>query len=126
MSIPIIKQILEKEHELELAVLVGSQVDGRAHPESDWDIAIQWDRDMSFLDNLGNTETLRRKLAKALELEESKIDLIDLPRAGLAMKALVAEEGILLKGEESLVWSHFLLRVWSELEDYEWNKKRAV
>lgn len=126
MTTSTIRNVLENQPELELAVLVGSQADGRAHPESDWDIAIQWDRDMSFLDNLGNTETLRRQLAKALELEENKVDLIDLPRAGLAMRALVAEEGIPLKGEESLAWSHFLLRVWRELEDYEWDKQHAV
>jgi len=126
MTTSIIQQILEIEPELELAILVGSQANGSAHSESDWDIAIQWNRDISFVDNLGNTETLRRKLAKALELEESKIDLIDLPSAGLAMRAAVAEEGIPLKGEDSLAWSHFLHRIWRELEEREWNKQHAV
>ena len=52
--------------------------------------------------------------------------MIDLPRAGLAMRALVAEEGISLKGEDSLAWNHFLGRVWRELEDYEWDKEHAA
>jgi len=126
MEITIIQNILEIQPELELAILVGSQADGRAHSESDWDIAIQWTYEMSFLDNLANTETLRRKIAQALKVSEDKIDLIDLPRAGLAMRALVAEEGIPLKGEDNLAWNHFLARTWRDLEDYEWNKKHAV
>jgi len=126
MEITIIQNILEIQPELELAILVGSQADGRAHSESDWDVAIQWNHEMSFLDNLANTETLRRKIAVVLEVKEDKVDLIDLPRAGLAMRVLVAEEGIPLKGEECLVWNHFLGRVWRELEDYEWEKQNAA
>ena len=126
MTTSIIQHILEIQPELELAVLVGSQANDQAHSESDWDIAIQWKRDMTMLDNLSNTETLRRELATALKLTEDKVDLIDLPRAGLAMRALVAEEGISLKGEDSLAWNHFLGRVWRELEDYEWDKEHAA
>ena len=123
MTISNIKQVLQTQAELELAVLIGSRAEGRAHPESDWDIAIQWNREMSMLDNLANTETLRRKLAVALEVGEELVDLIDLPRAGLAMRALVAEDGITLKGEDTLAWNHFLGRVWRELESYEWEKQ---
>jgi len=126
MTTSIIQHVLEMQPELELAVLVGSQANGQARSESDWDIAIQWKREMTMLDNLSNTETLRRELAAALKLTEDKVDLIDLPRAGLAMRALVAEEGISLKGEDSLAWNHFLGRVWRELEDYEWDKEHAA
>lgn len=126
MTTTIIQDVLKIEHELELAVLVGSQANGRVHPESDWDIAIQWKCEITLLDNLAHTETLRRKLAAALEVREDKVDLIDLPRAGLAMRALVAEEGIPLKGEDSLAWNHFLARTWRELEDYEWEKQHAA
>ncbi len=126
MIISVIKQVLQIQSELELAVLVGSQADGRAHSDSDWDIAIRWNRQMSSMDNLANTETLRRNLASAMGVTEDFIDLIDMSRAGLAMRALVAEEGIVLKGEDSLVWNHFLARVWRELEDYEWEKLYAA
>ncbi len=126
MTISTIQQVLQTQTELELAVLVGSRADGCAHPESDWDIAMQWKREMSMLDNLANTETLRRKLAVALGIGEDRIDLIDLPRAGLTMRALVAEEGIPLKGEDTLAWNHFLGRVWRELEAYEWEKQHAA
>ena len=126
MTVPILQHILEIQPDLELAVLVGSQASGGAHSDSDWDIAIQWKPDMSLLDNLSNTETLRRKLAVALKVAEEKVDLIELPRAGFAMRALVAEEGISLKGEDTLAWNHFLGRVWRELEDYEWEKEHAA
>ena len=126
MTISTIQQILQAQAGLELAVLVGSRADGRAHSESDWDIAIQWKREITMLDNLADTETLRRKLAAALGVGEDLIDLIDLPRAGLTMRALVAEEGVELKGEDSLAWNHFLGRVWRELEAYEWEKQHAA
>ena len=126
MTISNIQQVLQTQTELELAVLIGSRAEGRAHPESDWDIAIQWKREMTMLDNLANTETLRRKLAVALGVGEDGVDLIDLPRAGLTMRALVAEEGIPLKGEDDLAWNHFLGRVWRELEAYEWEKQHAA
>ena len=126
MTISNIQQVLQTQAELELAVLIGSRAEGRAHPESDWDIAIQWNREMSMLDNLANTETLRRKLAVALGVGEDLVDLIDLPRAGLTMRALVAEDGITLKGEDTLAWNHFLGRVWRELESYEWDKQHAA
>ena len=126
MTISTIQQILQAQTGLELAVLVGSRADGRVHSESDWDIAIQWKREITMFDNLANTETLRRKLAAALAVGEDLIDLIDLPRAGLTMRALVAEEGVALIGEDSLAWNHFLGRVWRELEAYEWEKQHAA
>ncbi len=82
MTISAIKQVLQAQPELELAVLVGSQADAHAHADSDWDVAIQWNRRMSAMDNLANTETLRRKLASAARVTEDLIDLIDTSRAG--------------------------------------------
>jgi len=121
-----LQHILEAQSDLELAVLVGSQAEGRARPESDWDIAIQWNRELTMLENLANTETLRRLLATALGVTEDRVDLINLPGAGLAMRALVAEEGVPLKGEDSLAWNHFLGRTWRELEAWEWEKQHAA
>ena len=51
-----LQQAMNGEVDLELAVLVGSRVDGNVHEKSDWDIAIQWKRDLSTLDNLANTK----------------------------------------------------------------------
>lgn len=111
---------------LELAILVGSRADGRAHEGSDWDIALQWSAAQSLFDTLAHSETLRRELAAVLGVGEERIDLIDLPRARLAMRAVVAEEGVPLKGEDSLAWNHFLARTWRELEEYSWEQARAA
>lgn len=121
-----LRAVLAGQPLLELAILVGSRATGRAHPGSDWDLAIQWPIAMEFFDRLGHTETLRRALAAALAVEESRIDLIDLPRARLAMRAVVAEEGIPLKGGDTLPWNRFLARTWRELEEYQWERDHAA
>ena len=111
---------------LELAILIGSRAVGGAHAGSDWDIAIQWPGALSLFENMAHTETLRRDLAKVLGVTEEDIDLIDLPRARLAMRAAVADRGVPLKGEDSLAWNRFLSRTWRELEDYAWEQARAA
>ena len=122
MSVSSLKQLLSQQTDLELAILIGSQAVGNRHLNSDWDIAIRWDKSITGLQQLAKTETLRRLLAKHLNQPESKIDLIDLVTANLTMKAVVAEEGIVLKGEDSLAWNYFLQRTWRELESFYWNK----
>ena len=114
--------------ELELAVLVGSQASGKAHANSDWDIAIRWHRQpgVDIMSVLGQTETLRRNLAQLLNVSEHNIDLIDLSRARLTMRAVAAEEGIVLKGNDTLAWHYFLQRTWRELEEYYWDQCYAA
>ncbi len=107
-------------------MLVGSRATGTAHPNSDWDIALQWQPQLDWLNSLSATETLRHKLALALGVAPSNIDLIELRRANLAMRASVAEEGVPLAGEDSLAWSRFLRRTWRELEDFYWDKQHAA
>jgi predicted nucleotidyltransferase len=117
---------LRAEPQLEFAVLVGSRASGTAHAGSDWDIALQWAPQLDWLTVLANTETLRRKLALALNVAEAEIDLIELRRANLAMRASAAEDGLSLAGEDSLAWAHFLRRTWRELEDFYWDKQHAA
>lgn len=119
-------QALRAEPQLEFAVLVGSRATGTAHGGSDWDIALQWAPQLDWLTVLARTETLRRKLAQALSVAESALDLIELRRANLAMRASVAEEGLILMGEDSLAWAHFLRRTWREVEDFYWDKQHAA
>ena len=112
--------------QLELAVVIGSRATGTSHSGSDWDIAIQWQRDLSFIEQLAVSEKLRNELSKILSVSEQEIDLIDLPTARLAMRAVIAEEGIALKGGDSLAWHRFLQRTWRELEDQYWEKIYAA
>lgn len=44
----------------------------------------------------------------------------------LTMCAVIAEEGIVLKGGETLAWIHFLTKTWGELEDYYWRLAHAA
>lgn len=120
-----LRLLLDNEPGLLFAALVGSRAQGSAHLQSDWDIALQWDFSLPWLDVLGRTETLRRKLACTLRVPEAEVDLIELRRANLAMKAAVAEEGIVLCGGDSLEWARFLRRTWRELEDFYWGKTHA-
>lgn len=111
---------------LELAIIIGSRATGKAHPDSDWDVAIQWTRSLGFVEQLAANEQLRIKLSEALGVSYQMIDLIDLPTARLAMRAVVAEEGVPLKGEDSIVWHRFLKRTWRELEEHYWEQTYAA
>ena len=86
----------------------------------------QWAYGTDWLATLGSTENLRHKLAAATGLSPANIDLIDLRRANLAMRASVAEEGLPLAGEDSLAWARFLQRTWRDLEDFYWDKQHAA
>lgn len=121
-----LSRLLATQPGLEFAVLVGSRASGTAHEASDWDIAVQWKHELDWLTAVARTEELRRALAAALQVNESAVDLIDLRRANLAMRAAVAEEGIPLSGKDSLAWQHFLRRTWRDLEDFYWDRRHAA
>lgn len=112
--------------ELEFVVLVGSQATGDVCPDSDWDFAVQWNYGLGFLEQLAATENLRKHLSTILHIDISSVDIIDLHTARLAMRAVVAEEGVILKGAESLAWCHFLHRTWRELEEIYWEEIYAA
>lgn len=121
-----IRQVLKDYPQIRFAVLIGSRAQGTATPDSDWDIAIRWKYGLDWMTVLSTTEILRRHIAEALGMAESKIDLIDLSRANLAMRASVAEEGKPIKGQETLAWFHFLQRTRREIEDFYWNMYHAA
>ena len=101
-------------------------MNGKAHIESDWDIAIQWVRSLEFIAQLAATECLRKKISDVLCISVSLVDLIDLPTARLAMRAVVAEEGVVVRGGDTLAWHRFLQRTWRELEEYYWEQTYAA
>lgn len=114
-----LQQALKQQQGLAFALLVGSRATGTERPDSDWDIAIAWLPEVDGYRALGDTESLRRRLARALNLPETAIDLIDLRRANLAMRASVADEGRPLLIVDELGWARFLKRTWRDLEDFE-------
>jgi predicted nucleotidyltransferase len=112
--------------DLELAILIGSRATNMARPDSDWDIAIQWSRGLGFVEQLAATEQLRKIISEQLGVSVQLVDLIDLPTARLAMKAVVAEEGVVIKGVDSIAWHRFLQRTWRELEEHYWEEIYAA
>jgi uncharacterized protein len=120
-----LKDLLAATAGLDFAVLVGSRADNSARPDSDWDIALRWHAAAPWMQTVGEQETLRRRIAETLNVTLDCIDLIDLPRANLAMRANAAENGRVLKGEDTLEWAHFLTRTWRELEDFYWEQSHA-
>ncbi|MDX1251390.1 MAG: nucleotidyltransferase domain-containing protein [Gammaproteobacteria bacterium] len=121
-----LRNLFAQQENIELALLIGSRALGRAREDSDWDFAVQWHRDIPWGDALEYTETLRADLARLLQTTQDQIDMVDIPAARLAMHAVIAEEGLLLKGENTLPWSHFLLKTWRDLEDFYWAKEHAA
>lgn len=119
-------RFFEGREELDLVLLIGSRAVGHMRDGSDWDFAVQWKKGMPFEQVLENTEALRGQLANHLGTPTDQVDLVDIPSARLAMRAVIAEEGLLLKGDNTLPWSHFLLRTWSELENFYWEKQHAA
>lgn len=120
-----LRALCQANVQLEIAVLIGSRATGSSHEGSDWDIAIQWHREIASEQQFGLTERLRHQIAQLLKVDDSRIDLIDMPSARLAMRAVIAEEGVSLK-TDTLAWHHFLTRTWAELEHLEWERQHAA
>ena len=125
-QIQLLEQSFRQQTGLAFAVLVGSQRNGQAHAQSDWDIAVQWREELELMDKLTQTELLRHTLKKLLNIEEQQVDLIDIAHARLAMRALVAEEGQVLVVDDELAWVRFLKTTWFELEDHYWREQHAA
>ncbi len=126
---PLLPQLitaLDQVPELELAVLVGSQANGSATAQSDWDIAIRWVNGTLPADQLAFEAKLVQCIAQTLGIHPDKIDLIQLTSAKLAMREVVANQGIPLKAAQTLAWFHFLTQTWAEVEDFYWRKNHAA
>ena len=121
-----LKQLLTNESRLELAFLIGSRANHTDHKQSDWDFALQWKKNLPIMEQLTATEVLRYKLAKQCGTTDDNIDLINIPNAGLAICEVIANEGIILKGDNTLALSHFLLRTWHQVEAFYWDEIYAT
>lgn len=125
-TIETLQTIFQAQAALEIAVLVGSRADGTAKDNSDWDIALRWTKQTAPVDQLMLTEKLRQEICASTSLHPDKIDFIDLASAKLAMRALVANKGRVLKGDNSLPWMHFLSYTWGQMEDFSWRQSHAI
>jgi len=121
-----LRDLFARYEDIELAVLIGSRATATAHEHSDWDFAVQWRRGIAYYDTLGKTEELRAALAGRLNVTANNIDIVDMPTGRLAIRAVIANQGVLLKGDDQLPWSRFLLRTWRDLEDFVWEREHAA
>ena len=121
-----LKLLLQALPDLEFAVLVGSQANGTATAQSDWDLALRWRKDIAAMDQLMLSEKLKQTIQQDIGVHPDQIDIIDVSQAKLAMRALVAQEGVVLKGQDTLPWMNFLTLTWAELEDFHWRKTHAA
>ena len=101
-----IKDCLEKHTELQAAWLFGSQASGRAHSESDVDVAVLASQPL----------TLDQRLTLQMELEEAlqtyRLDLVDLRKAGVVLQfeALQGERLLCRSPEEVAEFSSLVGR----------------
>jgi predicted nucleotidyltransferase len=116
-----LQKVLDLRDDIAISLLFGSQARGDSHEQSDWDIAILFKNTSDGWDNLGRQEDIRHLLALALAINDDKVDIVDLHRGGLGINATVADEGIILTGQNSLALAIYYQRVWANLEDYYWN-----
>jgi len=122
----ILAPILAAQPGLAFAALTGSRALGLQRADSDWDIALMWADGVDEWELLGQTETLRHALAQVLHVAATHIDLIDLRRANLAMRATVAHHGLPLWIGNPRGWYAFLQRTWRELEDFEAERRSGL
>ena len=56
MTKELLADILTNFSGLEMAILIGSRATGVVRSDSDWDLAIQWNRTLDFVQQLSATE----------------------------------------------------------------------
>ncbi len=97
---------------LELVIRFGSTATGRARPDSDVDIAVWSERELT-LDERGRVVV---ELARRYGLNEDRIDLIDLRTVSPLLLHEVAEKGALLEGDPD-DFIRFRVRAWKAYQD---------
>lgn len=121
-----VRQCLRQHPQVEFAVLVGSRANATSRPDSDWDIAVFTEPALKPLDKFALLSALQCELAQAMGTSPESVDLIDLNRAGLTMREVVANRGIPLIGDDGAPWFAFLQRTWRELEYLQWERDHAA
>ena len=97
---------------LALVVRYGSTVAGRARPDSDVDVAVLAERELSLADQ----ERIVSDLVRRHGWREDAIDLVDLRKAPPLLRHEVAEHGELLQGEPD-EFLRFRVSAWKAWQD---------
>lgn len=120
------RELFAREPKVRLAFLFGSRA-REGQDARDWDFAVSFAGDETpRAERLGELERLRQRLGESLGCGANAIDLVDLRHASLGMLATVAEEGILLKGADTLEAFQFYQRTWRGLEEFHFRKSHGL
>jgi uncharacterized protein len=126
MPLQRLRDCLALSPKIAFAVLVGSRAKGLEHAQSDWDVAIAFVPELDPLERYELLSDLQLEISKQIQIHPDELDLIDIAQAGLAMREQIANEGMLLKGNNTLLWSQFLVRTWRELEMFSWEQSHGA
>ena len=102
----------EKKSKKPLVIAFGSQVSGHANGSSDFDFGVLGDRPLT----LSERGDFAHSLAKKYQINEDKVDLIDLTVDSPILIHEIAEKGRLLEGE-SFDFIRFRVRAWKKYQD---------
>ena len=95
-----------------IIIAFGSRISGRATAKSDFDFGIFSDKPLSLSRRAGFAELL----AKKFQINEDKIDLVDLSAASPLLKFEAAQKGKLISGDE-FNFIRFKVRAFKEYAD---------
>ena len=99
------------KNQIKLAILHGSQVTKKTHPNSDWDVAILAKQKL----NISEIADLKEIYAKKFNVSEDSVDISDLNSDSPLLNFQVASNGKLLEGTQTdyikfqlLSWKDYL------------------
>ncbi len=98
--------------DIQLVILFGSQVKGYANKNSDTDIAILADHPLSLHDHV----IIAPEIAKFLNTNEDKLDIVDLWEASPLLQQEIATTGKLLYGDP-FAFLRFRVLAWKRYQD---------
>lgn len=118
-KLPALKRLFASDPHVLGVFLFGSQADGSATPRSDIDLAVLFDRDLEF------KEELAFEVAISNMLHTDDVDVINLNRASLAFR-FRAISGKLLYERDYVRVSDFIERTMIEHRDFEPRAQAAI
>lgn len=95
-----------------LIIAFGSQISGRTTPASDFDFAVYSGEVLSLADRTNVSEYISKKL----NINEDKIDLVDISSISPILKFEIAKKGKLIEGSQ-FDFIRFKVRAFKEYQD---------
>ena len=104
------KAILARHDEIQIVLVFGSSVEGRARPDSDLDIGIAARRPLSALEQLDLIDELAAAFGRP-------IDLIDLLTAAAPILRQILTKGFFILKKDTNLYARLLRKLWYDQAD---------